>query len=403
MKNNNTQTSNTPQQQPIDPIPPTPKKINKPIIIIILLIIVLVIIAGLTPLSILNRPSKIKPILINPTTTTKQLPTQLPTKLPTITSMPISLDKELSSIPTEWGKIIKIENYSNYKEIIPNVYTINFENDVTGFFHEGVRLISYNKIKDKGNCIEIAKKSGQKIYEPDHSDDTCYIIEEGIYNLNTKKSVIIGEGSRFSFLPLFYPAPFTLFDNKSSKDVKAIFSPQGKYLTHHAQLYEGCGLDIVDTTTGQTLKNQIEVEGKNYPISFGCNPLLDFSKDEKTFTLRGVYEQMINPTTQFTVIQLDKRWEILPKLISRNYDYWNPWEVNPVNDFKITSVNDNEVKFDITKETSFYKRGRIFLYCLTNNLSKNKLKLASCSASRTSNISPTPPSPAQPSSSNSRP
>lgn len=231
---------------------------------------------------------------------------------------------------------------------------------MSAIFQEGVDLVFYNKIKEQRACIDRYDES-----------DVCHKYEVGIYNLNTGKYVLIENYPYLSdyddYDKKVEVSHFSYFD-KSGKKVSAVFSPQGKYLVQVLPIYEGCGIEFVDTTSGKVLRSETIENDYRYGIfDFSCDPLIDFSEDEKTFAVRALHFGMQSPGTQFSVIQGNKKWEILKKLIPEEFNYgWQ--EIDLFNNFKVTSINNNKIKFDITKDSSLYKKGSYIF-----NLSEEKL------------------------------
>lgn len=266
---------------------------------------------------------------------------------------------DLNLVPADWGKVIKTDNYFNREDKIPNVYVVNFANDVNGIFQDGVNLIAYSKIKEQGKCIDYDEDRFQYF----DNNSICYITENGIYDLNTKKSVIFAQDYPFSAVAEVQVSPFVFFDSDGKK-ASGIFSPLGKYFAEYVDIYEGCGMNFVDTATGQFLGDQEE----NYMI-FNCDSLVNFSKDEKTFAVRSIYGGMNSPKTQFSVIQGNRQFEILPKIISGESEFRDE-KINPVDDFIISSINDSEVKFNIIKEAAYYKKGSYVFTFSTNEVIK---------------------------------
>lgn len=358
MKNNNQQDFNTPQQPPINPIPPAPKKFSNTVIALS----VLVVIAAVAGYVALNQQPKVKPVFVN------QNPTPTPT--PTPISTVIDFNKSITLVPADWGKVVKTDNYSDYQGKISNVYIIDFANNVSVIYDEGVELMVYSKVKEQGKCADYYKRFGTHGLFGYGDTETCYITENGIYNLNTKNSVVLKQDLPFAYDARVQASSFSFFDN-SGKKVTAIFSPQGKYFAQEVPAYEGCAMKFVDTATGKAVLQNQRIEGRHIEIgsAFSCHPLIDFSKDEKTFTVRVIYAGMTSPGTQFSVIQGEKQWEILSELISKEFDF-STEEVNPVDDFKVISVNDNGVKFDIIKDTSYYKKGSYIFTLSTEKITK---------------------------------
>lgn len=323
-----------------------PSKIILVLIIMICLGMVLGIIAySLTVFFIQNSPTPDSKSIANPTTI------------------------DLNLVPVDWGKVIKIDNYFSREDKIPNVYVVNFANNVNGIFQDGVNLIAYSKIKEQGKCNDYKEKSDYipAIFGPFNNNDICYITEKGIYNFNTKEFVVLAQDYPFSTVAEVQVSPFVFFDS-TGKKVPRVFSPLGKYFAQYVDIYEGFGMDFVDATTGQILGSQEERD-----MVFNYNPLVNFSKDEKTFAVRSIYGGMNSPKTQFSVIQENRQFEILPKIILAELELdlqFDNEEFNIIDDFIITSINDNEVKFDIIKDTSYYKKGSYVFTLSTNEITK---------------------------------
>jgi hypothetical protein len=263
--------------------------------------------------------------------------------------------RSVALAPVEWGKAVKIEGKYDYTGTTPNFFMVDFTNDVQAIFQKDIDVVAYSKVKEKDKCSAYIKKFevGGLMY--DYSDyETCSIFETGIYNLTTNKSLVLEPLRPFGQDSLLRYGFLSYLDGAGEK-ITTPFSPKGRYFAQAIPLYEGCAIRFIDTTTGKPLYNQ-RTEGRYADAAFSCNPLLDFSEDEKTFTLRVVYGGMMGPGTQFIVVQNDKQWDILSELITEEFDF-DTVEINPVDDFKITSITNYEVKFDIIKDTAYYKSG----------------------------------------------
>lgn len=257
--------------------------------------------------------------------------------------------------PVEWGKAVKIEGKYDYAGTTPNFFMVDFTNDVQAIFQKDIDVVAYSKVKEKDRCVAYTKKFevGGLMY--DYGEyETCFIFDIGIYNLNTKHSFILDSMRPFGNDSLLRYGLLSYLDG-AGKKITTPFSPKGRYFAQAIPLYEGCAIRFIDTTTGKPLYNQRK-EGRYVDAAFSCDPLVDFSGDEETFTLRAMYGGMMSPGTQFTVVQTDEQREILPELITEEFDF-DTVEINPVDDFKITSITNYEVKFDIIKDTTYYKSG----------------------------------------------
>lgn len=277
---------------------------------------------------------------------------------PSVFSSMIDLNKITSSAPADWGKIVKISNYSvgnsetGSESEIPNIYVVDFANNTKGYYQKGLDLIAYRSIKDQGECVGLAKKFGVNEEEDIFhfgTPEICYITDEGIYDLNAKKLLPSSIGTDFRFSSDIYLSSFESIDHENNKST-GFFSPQGKYFSQTGG-YEGCLRTFLDVATGQYIVG-----------AQSCDALVNFSKDEKTFTTRGTFFGMASPAQHFNVIQTGKEWEILRKLlpeemypVAEHIEQWD--EVDPVKDFEVTSVTDTKIEFDIIKETQYYKKG----------------------------------------------
>lgn len=354
----------------------TNKLLPAKIILVLVIMLCLGVVMGVTGYALTLKKNPLmavrqttKPTIV-PTTT----PTSEPIATPIASPEPVAVktsaefNKAMTLVPEDWGKVAKVDNYFDYsnQNKISNIYTIDFTNNVKGVYQEGVNLIAYNKIKEQGKCIDYYNKNfdtpNALRYYAD--DQICYITENGIYNLNTKKSAILPQNFPFDTGTKVQTSLFYFFDD-TGKKIIGIFSPQGKYFIQSVDIYEGCGIDFIDTTAGQR-------KGSTNSV-FSCDPLVNFSEDEKTFTVRANYVGMASPKTQFSIIQGNKQWEILPKIISKEIDPEEEFrgeEINPVRDFKVMSITDSEVRFGILKDTEYYSKGSYTFTLSTDKITK---------------------------------
>lgn len=146
------------------------------------------------------------------------------------TSKTLDFAKAITLVPAEWGKVVTSENYSDWQGKISTVYHIDFENNISAVFQEGVGLMAYRKITEQGSCIEYVKRFDRSSPRADYGDsDICFITENGIYNLETQKSVVFTPDVPFTpYDAKVDTAPFTFIDADGASE-RAVFSPQGKY------------------------------------------------------------------------------------------------------------------------------------------------------------------------------
>lgn len=357
---NNEQSSPVPQQSEQNSVLP-PKRVGGKVIGVVGLVAVVVI----AIYTVVTWKSGFQPEVANnandqvsaqPTTPIAAAPTQ---------EKMYDLTTALSLVPTSWGQMTKSDVYSNYKDRTDTLHTLQFANDVSAVFQDGVGLIAYSKIKEQNKCVNYNKKFGTSY---DYGDnEICYITENGIYNFETKQFVVLNKDSTFSSMSAIEVAPFQVVDG-SGQRTTAIFSPKGTYFSYAAPIYEGCAMTIINTTTGEAIHNQSK-EDRYIDNAFSCDPVIDFSEDEKTFTLRVVWWGMMSPGTQFSVVQGSTQFDILSKLIKKQFDFLAE-EVNPVGDFKVTSVTDSEVKFEVLQTNSYYTKGSYTFNLGTNKISQ---------------------------------
>lgn len=78
---------------------------------------------------------------------------------------------------------------------------------------------------------------------------------------------------------------------------------------------------------------------------------------------------MASPGSQFVILQGEKQWDLLPLLISQEFQSRTE-EINPVEDMRVTSVTNSEVEFDILTDTSYYTKGSYVFTLATSTLAK---------------------------------
>lgn len=284
----------------------------------------------------------------------------------------VDLSEILNSFPAEWGSIVGVNNY--YKEIadfdsvtfkssnnkiykIKNVYRIDFSNNTKIVYQANIDSVHYERILKIGKCVDFNKQYhvnyGDYDVEggnPFTSDEECYFKEEGFYNTKTRESVIISGYPNFDSNKSYEVTQddFEMIDAKG-KETTSVFSPLGNIVVE-LRSNEGWEEIFINTKTG------------NRTRAAGGGTLVNFSSDERTFVVRGLFSGPNGKETHFTIVQGKDEFEILPKLIpnftwAKSRDLGSVKEIDPRINIKVNSVTYTEVKFDIMNDNQYYKKG----------------------------------------------
>lgn len=325
----------------------------------------------------------------------------------------IDLRGKTVRIPVEWGRVITQDNPQGYfrdpnyfdakLDTIPNLYVIDFTNDVRAYFQDGLDLVYYRKGRERKNCGEVYNKLTEDQWEgelndriqieyddnDDLFDNDCVRIEDGSFNLATGHLTVFEREFPFwgDTIHTGGPTDFEFFDRLGQRQ-RGFFSPRGTYVTNAGVFYEGCGMEMKDTITGQILLKPSNEEGAlKEALSLDCGALLNFSEDEKIFVIRsaGVSIDGSYLSEFFIVVVGDgynEKINVMPKLASEyfyspenNFDAHDydeldhisaddPRRIDALTDFRITSVADDEIRFDILKDTSLHYQTGSYVYSI---------------------------------------
>jgi hypothetical protein len=79
---------------------------------------------------------------------------------------------------------------------------------------------------------------------------------------------------------------------------------------------------------------------------------------------------MASPGSEFTVINGNSSYAILPLLLTRKIDNSSDDEPNPVKYINVTSLDNSSIKFKVTDTTKYLKAGNYEFNFTTKKLSK---------------------------------
>lgn len=284
------------------------------------------------------------------------------------TSSSLTINQAIGAAPAEWGTVVKI-TYLDEKEYGRDIYLIDFANSVSAAFQSGESLFAYNKIIKPVSCSEKNLGSSREQADPRNSViNKCIVLEKGIYNLKTNKNFVFESSAVNAEKSQIQPAPFSYLD-KNGAIKKAIFTPQGKYYAQIINDSEGCSMAFVNFSS----KKAADVLPDGQAIEeteFSCDPLLNFSSDGQIFAVRAAHADMNSPEVKFSVIQGDKQWTVLPKILIKEIETAGD-EINLSDDIKILSINSRELKFDILNDTEYYKKGNYIFNLEADKVIKN--------------------------------
>jgi len=273
-----------------------------------------------------------------------------------------------SRVPAQWGKLLEATDWIEKGEKISNIHSLKFANKFSGVYQDGTDYVVFSEIKIEGACGDVHKEyfvidASYDYASADYDDTKCNFVQRGLYNLKTKKILYLKPDDEIYQMLAVFPSTFAYIDDRGARHT-TLFSPKQTFFAQGFGIYEGCGINFVDTTTAKTIENQ-RIENGFIDFSFSCGLVLNFSADESVFVVRVNWAGMASSRTQFAVIKGSEQLEILPKLIEGKFDDTES-DVDVVADIMVTSVTDSEVAFTILKDRSFYKKG-LYIFNIDNN------------------------------------
>ena len=285
--------------------------------------------------------------------------------------------------PQSWGSIVNSVPYYGYYGGIPFVGLrhIRFESGREVLAQDGVSVVYWMDQYEKDTCGTLLDKYYKDTgpSAPDWLDlqKECLVFSDGIFDTNTQKEIVLQRVHGIAYVGDKYP-----LDNSELKYIDSLdeyesirrFSIGGAYMAYDQGGYEGCGVQIIQTSTGKPVLGYEPYGDGESPVLVSCSPRVKTFGSNNNLLIHSSYWGMNSPQDVFMVVHNGRVHDILkmldipdkPQPMVNGLD--NSFDLGK--DIDVYDLRDNFISFSLFKDMKKYPKGNYTYFFDTSILKK---------------------------------